>query len=194
MIAILRGLCGFRVVELRVATRILGVLASLFVTVSVASAQIRSGAGTVSLAATLPSSLTVTATPAVVNFALAPSGVSTGAPAVSITTRWSLATIASTLSLYAYFTAPTAALSDAHGDNIPAANVSGSVDGGGYAAFTGSSPFAGSSSITIFSQLVLGFNIPQQRTDTLNLRITTTGLALPAGSYSGLLVIQAQSI
>jgi hypothetical protein len=138
--------------------------------------------------------LTVTATPTLVNFALVPNGVATGAPAVSVTTRWSLATIVSTLSLYAYFSSPVAALSDASGHNIPSANVSASINGGAFAAFTGTSPFAGTSSVTVFSQLVLGFNIPQTRTDTLNLRINTTGLTLPAASYTGLLVIQAQAI
>ena len=159
-----------------------------------ASAQINSPVGPVALAANLPSSLTVTATPGLVNFTLVPSGISNGSAVISIKTTWSLATFISQLSLYAYFTNPGSAMADASGHNIPAANMFGSVNGGGFGAFTGNSPFAGTSSVTLFSQFVLGFNIPQTRTDTLNLRINTTGLTLAPGNYAGLLVIQAQAI
>jgi len=174
--------------------RILSIALLCMVTCASASAQINSAVGPVALSANLPSSLTVTATPGLVNFTLIPSGVSNGSTAISIKTSWSLATFISQLSLYAYFTSPASALADASGHNIPAANVSGSANGGGFGAFTGAGPFAATSSITIFSQFVLGFNIPQTRTDSLNLRINTTGLGLPNGNYSGLLVIQAQVI
>jgi hypothetical protein len=137
--------------------------------------------------------LTVTATPALVNFTLVPNGVANGTPAVNITTTWSLDS-GSRVSLYAYFTNPGSALSNAAGDKISAASVSGSVNGGAFNAFTGNSPFAATSSITIFSQRIFRFNRSQQRTDTLNLQINTGGLALPADSYTGLLVIQAQAI
>lgn len=159
-----------------------------------ASAQVNSPVGPINLSANLPSSLTVTATPGLVNFALPPNGVSNGSSAITITTQWSLATFISRLSIYAYFTNAGSALADASGHNIPAASVSGSVNGGAFNAFTGTSPFAATASITIFSQNVLGFNIPQTRTDTLNLRISTTGLGLPPATYTGLLVIQAQAI
>ncbi|MGH9678729.1 MAG: hypothetical protein ACRD4Y_02135 [Candidatus Acidiferrales bacterium] len=146
------------------------------------------------MSANMPSSLTVSATPGLVNFTLATSGVSTGSAPVSVTTTWSLNTFISRLSLYAYFASPASALADGAGHRIPSANVSGSVNGGAFTAFTGTSPFAATSSITVFSRFVLGFNIPQSRTDTLNLRITTTGLGLAPGFYTGLLVIQAQAI
>lgn len=157
-----------------------------------ALAQIKFPAGPVPMAQD-SSSLTVTATPAIVNFTLVPNGVSNGTSVVSITTTWSLSPGAQ-VSLYAYFTNPGSALSDAAGDNISAASVSGSVNGGAFNAFTGNSPFAASSSITIFNQRIFGFNRSDQRTDTLNLQINTGGLTLPAGSYSGQLVIQAQAI
>ncbi len=157
-----------------------------------ASAQIKLPAGPVPMAQP-SSSLTVTATPGLVNFTLVPNGVANGTSVVSITTAWSLNPDAQ-VSLYAYFTTPGSALSDATGDNISAASVSGSVNGGAFNAFTGNSPFAASSSITIFTQRIFGFNRSDQRTDTLNLQINTGGLTLPAGSYSGQLVIQAQAI
>jgi hypothetical protein len=95
---------------------------------------------------------------------------------------------------YAYFTTSAAALTDGAGDNIPSANVTGSFNGGAFAAFTGASPFAAGSSITLFNQFIFIFNVTGTRTDSLNLRINTTGLNLPAGTYTGLLHIQAQAL
>jgi hypothetical protein len=40
----------------------------------------------------------------------------------------------------------------------------------------------------------LGFNRNSSHSDTLNLNINTTGLALPAGTYTGTLHIQAQAL
>lgn len=159
-----------------------------------ASAQISSAVGPVALQANMASSLTVSATPGLVNFTLATSGISTGSSVISVKTTWSLATIVSQVSCYAYFTAPASALADPFGHKIPATNVSGSVNGGGFGAFTGTSPYAAASSVTLFSQFVLGFNIIQSRTDTLNLQINATGLGLVPGTYTGLLVIQAQAL
>jgi hypothetical protein len=139
------------------------------------------------LAALLLCLAAATGASAQINSAVGPVALSANLPS-------SLATFISQLSLYAYFTNPASAMADASGHNIPAANMSGSVNGGAFGAFTGTSPFAGTSSITLFSQFVLGFNIPQTRTDTINLRINTTGLGLPSGNYAGLLVIQAQAI
>jgi hypothetical protein len=171
-------------------------LAALLLCLGAAAAglgQIKLPAGPVPMAAGISSSLTVMATPALVNFTLVPNGVANGTPAVNITTAWSL-NQSSRVSLYAYFTSPGSALSDAAGDKISAANVSGSVNGAAFRAFTQSSPFAASSSITIFSRRIGTNDLQDQRTDTLNLQINTGGLALPAGGYSGLLVIQAQAI
>jgi hypothetical protein len=120
--------------------------------------------------------------------------VSTGSAVISVKTTWSLATIISQVSCYAYFTTPASALADASGHKIPAANVSGSVNGGGFTAFTGAGSYAATSSVTLFNQFVLGFNIIQTRTDTLNLQINTTGLGLVPGTYTGVLLIQAQAL
>jgi hypothetical protein len=95
---------------------------------------------------------------------------------------------------YAYFTTPAAALTDGAGDNIPSASVAGSFNGGAFTAFTGTSPFAAGSSMTLFDQFIFIFNFFGTRTDSLNLRINTTGLNLPAGTYTGLLHIQAQAL
>jgi hypothetical protein len=156
------------------------------------SAQLNSKVANVNLNAMLSTAITITAAPAVVNFALLRSGTSTGSAPVSITTTWTLPFFIGNVNEYAYFTTSAAALTDGAADNIPSANVSGSVNGGAFTAFTGASPFAAGSSITVFNQFIFFFNINASRTDSLNLRINTTGLNLPAGTYSGVLHIQAQ--
>jgi hypothetical protein len=70
------------------------------------------------------------------------------------------------------------------------------VNGGAAAPFTGASgPIASNNAITVFSQVVgaVGtFN--STHSDSVALLINTTGLALPAGTYTGTLTIQAQAI
>jgi hypothetical protein len=161
-----------------------------------ANAQLNSNIANINLNATLNSSITITAAPGLVNFPLLPSGVTTGSSPISITTSWVLPVLFGTIHEYAYFTSPASALADGAGDNIPSANVSGSFNGGAFTAFTGASPFAAGSSMTLFNQVIfiLFGNTTGTRTDSLNLRINTTGLSLPAGTYTGVLHIQAQEL
>ena len=173
------------------------VLAAVFALVPLrANAQLNSKIANVSLNATLNSSITITAAPGLVNFPLLPSGVTTGSSPITITTQWVLPVLFGTVNEYAYFTSPASALTDGAGDNIPSANVSGSYNGGAFTAFTGNSPFAAGSSMNLFSQFIfiLFGNTTATRTDSLNLRINTTGLNLPAGTYTGVLHIQAQEL
>ncbi len=172
--------------------------ALLFLTVAFAlvpagaGAQLKSNLATVNLNATLNSSITITAAPGLVNFTLIRNGVATGSSPVSITTAWTLTTLFGTVTEYAYFVSAAAALTDGAADNIPSSSVSGSFNGGAYTAFTGTSPLAAGSSITLFNQFVF-LNNPNKRTDTLSLEISTTGLNLPAGTYTGVMHIQAQA-
>ncbi len=158
------------------------------------SAQLNSNIANVNLNAALSTAITITAAPGLVNFALLRSGISTGSAPISITTTWTLPFFIGTVKEYAYFTSSASALADGAGDNIPSANVSGSVNGGAFTAFTGASPFAAGSSMTLFNQFIFIFNVNTTRTDSLNLRINTTGLNLPAGTYAGVLHIQAQGL
>jgi hypothetical protein len=173
------------------------VLAAVFALIPLkANAQLNSNIANVSLNATLNSSITITAAPGLVNFPLLRSGSTTGSSPISITTKWVLPVLFGTVKEYAYFTSSASALADGAGDNIPSANVSGSYNGGAFTAFTGASPFAAGSSMTLFSQFIfiLFGNTSATRTDSLNLMINTTGLNLPAGTYTGVLHIQAQEI
>ena len=171
---------------------ILGIIFAL--TPSKAGAQIKSNPGAVNLSATLNSSVTIKAAPGAVTFALIRNGVATGSVPVSITTSWVVPVLFGNVTEYAYFTSPASALTDGGGDNIPSGSVAGSFNGGAYTAFTGTSPFAAGSSITLFNQFILiFFNTSATRTDSLSLQISTTGLNLPAGTYTGVLHIQAQA-
>jgi hypothetical protein len=157
-------------------------------------AQVNSNSATVNLTATLPESLTISASPTSVNFTLASSGTAAGSAQVSITTAWALLATRSSLTLYAFCSSPTAALTDGSGNNIPAANLTGSPNGGAFSSFTANGPFGTGTSLAIFTQAITTGNLNSTRTDTLNLNINTTGLSLPVGTYTGVLTIRAQAI
>jgi hypothetical protein len=159
-----------------------------------AHAQLNSNIAGVNLAANLTTSLTVTASPGLVNFPLVPSGITNGSATITINTSWTLSPSVGSVKTYAYFTSAAAALTDGAGDNIPSSSVSGSVNGGAFGAFTGASPFAAASSVTVSTIRILGNNKSGNQSDTLNMRINTTGLNLPAANYTGVLTIQAQAL
>lgn len=170
---------------------ILGVLAVLMAVAPVSRAQVNSGASTVNLNAVLAESLTVSAAPATVNFTLAANGPANGSVPVAITTTWVMGSTRTKVNLFAYFTNANA-LTDGAGHNIPTANVSGSVNSGAYAAITGAGPFS-AQSLQVFSQAVGAGTWNSLRNDNLALKIDTTGLGLPAATYTGVLNIQAQA-
>ena len=159
-----------------------------------AQAQLNSNIAGINLNATLNTSLTVRAAPGLVNFALVPNGPALGSALVTVTTSWTLSPGRGRVTVYGYFTSAAAALTDGAGDNIPSSSVSASVDGGAFTPFTGASPFAPGSSITIAFIRILGFNKTGSQADTLNLMINTAGLNLPAANYTGVLNIQAQAL
>ena len=159
-----------------------------------AHAQLNSNIAGVNLGANLTTSLTVTASPGTVNFALVRNGTANGSATITVNTSWTLTFLIGTVKTYAFFTSPVAALTDGAGDNIPPSSVSGSVNGGAFGAFTGATPFSGASGMQLSSTFIFLFNITGNHSDTLNMRINTTGLNLPAANYTGVLTIQAQAI
>jgi hypothetical protein len=172
-----------------------------FVFVAASHAQFNSNTATVTLNAVLGESLTVNAPVGNVNFTpLNPNGITAGSAPVVITTTWALTksgvNARTALKLYAGFTS-NVALTDGAGDNIPTANFLGALGAGPFNAFTGAGGTAltvNGNALQIFA-LALGgagtFN--GTRNDTLNLEINTSGLALPAATYTGILTIQAQA-
>jgi hypothetical protein len=137
--------------------------------------------------------LRVTTSPGLVNFLLAPSGISRGSFPITVTTSWQIRRGGADVRVYAYFSNPAAAVSNPRGGSISSSRVFGKVNTGGYRPFTGNSPLAPGGSLLIFSQQVRG-NRRFSRSDSLELQIDTTGLRLSPGSYSGALRIQALAI
>lgn len=152
--------------------------------------------------ATAVSSLSISVTPSNVSFQLLSKGVAIGSVPVNITTSWggSLCLLTCTINVYGYFSSATAALSGGSPVvNIPSSEVLGQVTTGiptTYTAFTQSNPIGGAgASLELLSQgfFILAGN--SSRTDALQLEIDLTNQPqLPAGSYSGTLYIQAQSL
>ena len=169
-------------------------LAFVFIPASNAQA-LNSNNATVNLNAILSESLTVVAGPATVNFTpLAPNGTTNGDNPVAITTTWALKNTRTSVKLYAYF-ASANALTDGAGDNIPTSKVTGKIDGAAVGVpFTSATPF-GANGVTVFTAALGGagtFN--STHADTIAMTIDTTGLALPAATYTGVLNVQAQAL
>jgi hypothetical protein len=155
---------------------------------------LNSNTATVNLNAVMAESLTVSASPATVNFTLASSGTANGSAPVAITTSWTLGKARTSMKVFAYFSSANA-LTDGAGDNIPTSSVLGNVDATSYAPFTGGTGPFGVNSIQVFSQAVgAAGTFNSTHSDSVALQINTTGLALPAGTYTGTLNIQAQAL
>jgi hypothetical protein len=178
------------------------VLAACASLTNTASAQLNSNNAAVALTATLAEALTVVATPALVNFSLAPGGVSQGSDPVVITTSWILAPSRSTVKLFGWFAVPSAALSDGLivlANNIPSSSIYGQMTTGTpttYTPFTQTNTLgAASGGLLLFTQNLTGTNRFASRTDNLLLQLNlTTQTQLPSGIYAGLLNLQAQAL
>ncbi len=151
---------------------------------------------------TAVSSLTVSATPASVRFNLISGGIASGSSAVAITTSWggSLCIFTCTVNLYAYFAgAGTALTGGSPVVDIPSSEVLGQVPTGiptSFTAFTQTSPVGGAgASLELFSQSIVLYTGSSSRTDDLSLEIDLSSQPqLPAGTYTGTLYIEAQSL
>jgi hypothetical protein len=155
-------------------------------------AQVNSNTANVNLNAVMNETLTVAATPGTVTFNLVPNGPVSGNSPVSITTQWALASGRTGVQLWAYFT-NTTALTDGTGNNIPNTSVSGNPNGAGLSQFNAANPFNGANTgVQVFNYAISSAaDLNVTRTDSLALQIDTTGLGLPAGTYTGVLNIQA---
>jgi hypothetical protein len=168
------------------------ILATLFFFPAPIRAQVNSNNAPVNLVAIRGTSIGIAAAPGTVNFNLLPGGVGNGSSAITVTTDWNLRPSMGTVTLYAYFSSAPAALTNGAGSNIPSANVFGSPNAGAFTPFTGNSPFAAGSSVTIYAQKVTGNSRQVLRNDTLALRVNLAGLTLPSGTYTGILHFRGQ--
>jgi hypothetical protein len=155
-----------------------------------------SGAQTIALSATLTDGLTVNVSSHSVSLALtAGSASNAGTSGVTATTSW-ISKAGHTLSVFAYFSSATAALSDGFGDYIPSADFLISNNGGAYAPLTSTVAFGGAAAgLQLFNVKITGANKTGSHTDSMLFNINLSTLPqLPAGTYTGTLNIQAQII
>lgn len=178
----------------------IGVLAALAALSGAASAQVLSGTGNVSLAATLTQALTVSVTGgSSVNFALTQNAPADGDVPTIVRTAWNVNPgQTGSVTLYGYFNVPAQALTDGAGNNIPSSWVMGRMATGtptSYTAFTQTNPVGpAGGSLALFTTTITGINKNSSRTDNLNLRIDLTGRTLATGTYTGVLRIQARAL
>ena len=179
----------------------LAVFGSLAVLPVAAHAQLNSNSVTVTLNATLGETLTIASNVTNVNFALNAGSTATGATAVQITTNWVLKSTRSAVNLYGWFATPAAALTDggSPANNIASSLVFGQVTTGSptsYTAFTQSNALGtASGGLQLYTQAISNTNRNSSRIDNLNLQINLTTLPqLPAGTYTGILNLQAQAL
>src|SRR5271154_3686288 len=161
-------------------------------------AQLNSNTASVVITATLLETLTLTATPSSVVLNLAPGGDSDASVPVVITTTWALGSNRTQVNVYGSFASSTVALTDGLGDDIPAANVRGTVSTGvptTNAPFSQTSPFgAAGAGLKLVTQGIGLNNLTSTRSDNLVLSINLEGgPTLPSGVYVGTLSIQAQA-
>jgi hypothetical protein len=152
-------------------------------------------AGTASLGFAACCSVTVSLSNNTDNFTLtAGSASNPGSSSIAATTAWSLKP-PDTLGVYAYFFSSAAALTDFAGHNIPSSAFYISDNGGASQAVTNSVPFGGANAgLQLESINIRGFNKVGSVIDNMTFNINLSALAqLPAGTYFGLLVIQAQA-
>jgi hypothetical protein len=182
--------------------RQLGTVASLALAATLfaipARAQVvNSAAKPIALNAVLNQSLSVSLSGNAVNFNLtAGSANNPGSTTITATTSWTLNQLVALVSVYAFFSSSTAALSNGAGNNIPSADFQISDNGGAFTALTNTAPFGGANAgMTLGQSLILLFNEKGSRTDVMNFNINLAPLpALPPGNYTGTLTIQAQAI
>jgi hypothetical protein len=163
-----------------------------------AGAQVsNSGASTITLQAVLSQSITLTLSGNAVNFSLAAGSASNpGNTSITATTTWTLRPSVGSLKVYAFFANAAAALTDGAGDNIPSADFQISNNGGAFTALTNTVPFGGANAgLQLSSTPILGSNRTGTRNEVMDFNINLSPLPnLPAGGYTGTLIIQAQAI
>jgi hypothetical protein len=173
------------------------VLATTFA-VSMASAQLNSGAQPIALNANLSESLTLNLSANAVNFTLtAGSATNAGSTNITATTAWVLKPGRTAVGVYAYFANAAAALTDGAGDNIPSSAFKISDNGGASTALTNTVAFGGANGGWQMANVAItGANKNGSRTDAMAFNIDLSGGTLPqlpAATYTGTLNIQAQA-
>ncbi len=165
-----------------------------------ARAQILSGMSPVTLRAVTASSLTISIpSGGSMNFTLYQGALANGSNPAAITTSWNVNPgKTGAISLYGYFTTPSAALAGPT-YSIASSYVEGRMLTGlptTYTPFTQTNPVGpAGGSLCFFSETITGINKNKTRTDNLDVRINlTTSPPVPTGTYTGTLRIQARAL
>ena len=176
------------------------VLLGLTLAASLAEGQVlNSGAQAINLTANLNESMTLSLSSNSVSFSLtAGSGTNPGSASISATTTWVLKPGRTAVGVYAYFASSAVALTDnatPTADNIPSSAFFISNNGGALNALTATTPFGGANAGLLLSNTgITGVNKNSTRTDTMSFNIDLSSQTqLPAGTYTGVLTIQAQA-
>jgi hypothetical protein len=156
-------------------------------------AQVSSNIAGVNLAAIMRDSISVSASPGLVDFALSGNGIAPGTATVVVNTAWVLRR-PTTITTYGFFSSSTSALTNGAGKNIPSSSVSGSVNGGAFQPFTGACAFSANTCLTIFTRRLRRAQLRGVNNANLKLQISTVGLTLPPGTYTGVLHIEARAL
>jgi hypothetical protein len=166
-----------------------------------AAGALTSNTSAVSLSATLPESLTISANYSSVTFSLIAGQAVTGSTPVTITTNWVLKNSRQNVRLTGYFASATAALTDGGSPavNIPTSEVFGQVGSGAFNAFTQGPDTGGvgtaGASLNLLTQAITASNYNSSAQTVLNLKIDLTSQPqLPAGTYTGTLNLQADAL
>ena len=168
---------------------------------AMAFCQLNSNSASVLLTATLAESLSISVTPSSVNVPLIAGGVGAESNPIMVTTSWILARSRTEVDLYGYFANPEAALTDGSASpvNIPTSAVFGQMPSAGltsFLPFTYDNPIGpAGGSLRLWGQLIGDTNYSVTRTDTLYLQIDLSNQPdIPAGSFTGTLILQAQAL
>jgi hypothetical protein len=166
----------------------------------VVSAQVLSNVASISMSAVLAQSISIAVTSgSTVNFTLAENSTAGGDVPAVIQTSWNLNPgQTGSISLFGYFNTPASALTDGGGNNIPSSWVEGQVTTGTpttYTAFSQTNPVGpAGGSLALYTEAITGLNKIKTRTDNLDLRVNLTGQTLAAGTYTGVLRLQARAL
>ena len=147
---------------------------------------------------TLGDTLTVSASPSVINIMLVPKGTAAATSSITITTTSTGISLFSSLALYAYFTTASTALSGGSPvAYIPSSVIYGRCPTGSpttYTSFTSSAPFGGAAAALQVYSTTGGLSLGATRSDVLTLEIQLSSLPQqPAATYTGLMFLQAQA-
>ena len=147
---------------------------------------------------TVGDTITLSASPTAVRFALVPAGSAPGSTAVVITTSYSGVSLLSSFSLYGFFSSATAALTGGTPvSSIPSSCVLGLAPTGSvpsYTAFTQSDALGAPGAGLQLYQANSILGLSGSRTDSLSLEINLLSIPqLPAASYSGVLTLEVQA-